>query len=174
MHEAERGTWGVAVLTRLPVERTWTIELPQLRGDPARRAAVVVEVVLEGVDEPFPVVGTHLAHLRQGSPRHVAALRRRLRAEGLGRVAHGTHANTGAGAGRGGVLAGDMNMWGPPLLAMLPGWRRVVRGRTWPTWLPRPLAQSDHILVTGGVEGSGSVLVVLGSDHLPVRGELVI
>jgi endonuclease/exonuclease/phosphatase family metal-dependent hydrolase len=176
-HDMELGTWGIAVLCRLPIRRTWTIELPQLHGDAARRGAVVVEVLLQGVDHAVPVVGTHLAHIRQGSPRHIAVLRRRLRAEGLGRVAarHGGGADERAGEGAGrGVLAGDMNMWGPPLVALLPGWSRVVRGRTWPTWLPRPVAQSDHVLVSGGIEGTGSVLRVGGSDHLPVRAELVI
>ena len=30
------------------------------------------------------------------------------------------------------VVAGDCNFWGPGVEALLPGWRRAVRGRTWP------------------------------------------
>ena len=31
-----------------------------------------------------------------------------------------------------GVVAGDCNFWGPGVVTFLPGWRRAVRGRTWP------------------------------------------
>jgi len=164
----ERGTWGIAVLSRLPVVDAWTLELPQLRSDPARRGAVGLEVAVPGGGDPVCVVGTHLAHLSQGSPRHIAALRRELGGRALG----GTTRRHGPS--RPGVLAGDMNLWGPPLSLLLPGWHRAVRGRTWPTWSVRPLAQSDHVLVTASVRATGAVLREDSSDHLPVRAELVI
>ena len=47
--------------------------------------------------------------------------------------------------GRPAVVAGDCNFWGPGVRAFLPGWRRAVRGRTWPA--SRPHSQIDHILV---------------------------
>jgi len=72
-----------------------------------------------------------------------------------------------------------MNLWGPPLALLFPGWSRAVRGRTWPTWWSRPLVQSDHILVRRAARESvtvvtGEVLRIAGSDHFPVRATLVI
>lgn len=149
------GTWGIAMLSRVPVSARATLDLGQLRRDPARRGAIAVEVDIDG--RPLRVIGTHLSHLSHGSLLQLRALRRLM-------AAPGTPA----------VLVGDMNMWGPPLSALLPGWTRVVRGRTWPAW--RPLAQLDHILVTPGVTtlGTGAVVPVRGSDHLPVRARVTL
>lgn len=155
----ERGTWTIAVLSKVPVTGSQTIDLGKLPTDPARRGAIVVDLQLEPSGSPVRMVGTHLAHLSQGSPRHIAALRRTL--NGMTPVPC--------------VLAGDMNLWGPPLVALLPGWSRAVRGRTWPTWTRLPVAQPDHILVRGPVRvDSGEVVPVTESDHLPVRAALVI
>ncbi len=151
----EHGIWGLAVLSRLPLVATATLDLGQLRRDPARRGAIVVEVEIDG--RPLRVIGTHGAHLSHGSVLQLRALHRIL-----------------AVSGSPAVLAGDMNMWGPPLSALLPGWSRVVRGRTWPAW--RPVAQLDHILVSGGVAAvdRGQVMPVRGSDHLPVRARVTL
>jgi endonuclease/exonuclease/phosphatase family metal-dependent hydrolase len=158
--KSERGSWSIAVLSRLPVLGSHTIDLGKLPTDHARRGAIVMDIDVAGAASgaPLRVVGTHLAHLSQGSPRHIAALRRTL------------NAMTPVPC----VLAGDMNLWGPPLVTLLPGWSRAVRGRTWPTWLWRPIAQPDHILVRGIKAEGGEVLPVTESDHLPVRATLVI
>ena len=156
---SQRGSWGIAVLSRLPVKGSRTIDLGKLPTDPSRRGAIVMDVELPGAGIPFRVAGTHLAHLSQGSPRHIHALRRAL--HDLDPVPS--------------VLAGDMNLWGPPLNLLFSGWVRAVRGRTWPAWWRWPLAQSDHILVRGPVKvEEGEVLRVGGSDHLPLRATLVI
>jgi endonuclease/exonuclease/phosphatase family metal-dependent hydrolase len=151
----EHGTWGMAVLSRLAVRTTATIDLGQRWRDPARRGAIVVEVDVGGW--PLRVVGTHMSHLSNGSVYQLRHLHRLITDPAVPAV-----------------LAGDMNMWGPPLSALLPGWSRVVRGRTWPAW--RPVAQLDHILVTRGVRplGAGEVMSVPGSDHLPVRARLTL
>jgi len=173
----QRGTWGIAVLSRARVVRSETLDLGQLRNDPAHRGAIVLEVEVEG--SGLRVVGTHLSHLSQGSPLHIRRLRRALRAMGgaderVDRRAVAP-AITGTPAVTGTVLAGDMNLWGPPLSAMFPGWARAVRGRTWPTWFPRPIAQSDHILVSRSVRVQDAAVVRVGeSDHFPVRARLVI
>ncbi len=149
---AERGAWGLSILSRLPVVGAETIELGKLKHDPARRAALVLR--LETPSGEVTVVGTHLSHFTHGSLRQLARLRASL-----------------PSAGAEGVLAGDMNLWGPPVSALLPGWRRAVRGRTWPS--SRPLAQLDHILVTKSVRViEGRVVALHGSDHLPVRVRL--
>jgi endonuclease/exonuclease/phosphatase family metal-dependent hydrolase len=152
--DAEPGTWGLAVLSRLPVRESASIDLGRLRGDRSRRGVVVVEVSVGGT--PVVVAGTHMSHLIAGSPVQFSRLRRAV------------SARVGGGLG---VLAGDMNLWGPPTVALLPGWRRAVRGRTWPAW--RPHSQPDHILVRGGLEVvSGAVVPSASSDHRPVRAVL--
>jgi endonuclease/exonuclease/phosphatase family metal-dependent hydrolase len=154
----QRGTTGIAVLTRVPVIDTKVIDLGQLPQDPARRGAIAVDVDVNG--ERVRVAGTHMAHLSQGSLIHLARLRRALRERPQELPA---------------VLAGDMNMWGPPLSMLLPGWSRAVRGRSWPTWSRVPIAQPDHILVSGPVQAPRGLVVEVGaSDHLSVRAELVI
>ena len=154
---AQPGTWGIAVLTRggLVVEGSQTLHLPSLQRDRVRRAAIVVDVTVEG--RPMSIVGTHMSHLQYGSHRHYGTLNERLR----------TEARPDA------VLLGDMNLWGPPVRAFLPDWHRAVKGRTWPAWNPH--SQIDHILVRGDVQiGSASVLPAVGSDHRPVRAELIL
>ena len=153
---AERGSWGIAVLSRFPVLERSTIELEPLRRDPSARAAIVVRLDLAG--RTLTVVGTHMSHLSHGSLLHF----RRL---------HGL-LDEAVGPGPA-VLAGDMNLWGPPVSALLPGWRRAVRARTWPAWSPH--SQVDHLLVRGDVEVlGGEALPMAGSDHRPVRVRLAV
>ena len=70
------------------------------------------------------------------------------------------------------VVAGDCNFWGPAVEVLLPGWRRGVRGRTWPRAAPH--SQIDHVLTRPAdvTVVSGRVLDDVGSDHLPIRVEL--
>jgi endonuclease/exonuclease/phosphatase family metal-dependent hydrolase len=153
--EAEPGAMGIAVLVRpeLPIEASRLVHLRALWADPLRRAAIVVDLTVEG--RPISVAGTHMSHLVYGSPRNFAELRRQLR----------TEARPDA------VLAGDMNAWGPVVTLFMRGWRRAVLGKTWPAW--RPHSQIDHILVRGALRpGAGQVFPHAGSDHRPVRAEL--
>jgi endonuclease/exonuclease/phosphatase family metal-dependent hydrolase len=153
--EAEQGTWGIAILTRpsLVVEATQVLPMTTLRTDRVTRAALVVDLTVEG--HPISVVGTHMSHLHMGSHRNWAELRRHMRSS----------------ARPDAVLAGDMNTWGPLVKRFMPGWRRAVVGPTWPTW--RPHSQIDHILVRGVLRPvAGVVFPHSGSDHRPVRAEL--
>jgi endonuclease/exonuclease/phosphatase family metal-dependent hydrolase len=152
--QAEPGVIGLAVLVRasLPVESWRVVRLPQLRRDPVRRAALVVDLTVDG--RPISVAGIHMSHLPHGSPRHFRRLRLALR----------TEARADA------VLAGDMNAWGPVVRLLMPGWHRAVVGKSWPSW--RPHSQIDHILVRGALRPrAGAVLEHAGSDHRPVRAE---
>lgn len=158
--EGVPGTIGVAVLSRLPVVDVSPIDLGRLPRDGAHRWALAVRVDWDG--HPMTVVGTHMSHIWAGSPRQLRRLR--LALEPL--------RETGPVA-----LCGDMNMWGPPLVALLTGWRRAVRGPSWPAW--RPHSQLDHILISGvsGISGSVEVLrsgvgPAAGSDHRPVWVEI--
>jgi len=154
--EAEPGTSSIAVLARpsLLIESTRLVHMSVLPSDRVRRAALVVDLTIEG--RPLSVAGTHMSHLLHGSHRNWAELRHQL----------ATAARPDA------VLVGDMNTWGPLVHVFIPGWRRAVIGRTWPTW--RPHSQIDHILVRGPALRArrGVVLPHAGSDHRPVRAEL--
>jgi endonuclease/exonuclease/phosphatase family metal-dependent hydrolase len=146
------GTWGLAVLTMLPVIRYHQIELGRAPGDRIGRAAQVLTLATPG-GAALRVVNTHLTH-RYSSPVQLALLVRRL----------------AAGAPVPTVIVGDLNM-PRPATAIALGYRPVVRGRTFPAG--RPLIQLDHMLLRGGVTATGAeVAEPLGSDHLPIRAQL--
>ena len=154
--QGQAGNWGIAVLSRFPVVDHDVVDLGRLRRDRARRGALLVRVDVGG--HRLAVVGTHMSHLTYGSPLHFARLRRLLEA----RVGDAPA-----------VLAGDMNLWGPPVGAFFRGWQRAVRGKTWPAWNPH--SQLDHILVRGSLDVlSSEVLPMAGSDHRPVRARLAL
>jgi endonuclease/exonuclease/phosphatase family metal-dependent hydrolase len=151
------GSWGIAVLVRdgLEVEGTRTLELPALPRDRVHRAAIVVDMTVEG--RAISVVGTHMSHLQYGSHRHYALMKDLLARE----------------ARPDALLLGDMNLWGPPVRAFLPAWHRAVRGRTWPSWNPH--SQIDHILYRGALGATGGeVMPDAGSDHRPVRATITL
>lgn len=154
---SERGAIGLALLERLSLGPSGTVdvlELGRMGSDPARRLALRTTVDGVAGSPGLVVAGTHLAHIRQGSPFQVGRLRRMLPAADVPAV-----------------LMGDMNMWGPPLTLLMPGWSRAVLGRSWPSW--QPLLQIDHILVTKPVRvGGAEVVSITGSDHFPVRARL--
>ncbi len=145
----EEGSWGLAILTREEPVAFEPVELGRLRRDFTRRAALVVEL-----PSGLTVVGTHMAHFSHGAPLLYRALRSAL-----------------PDRTRPGLLAGDMNFWGPPLELALPGWRRAVKAKTWPA--RRPRHQLDHLFVTSAVRVlEGAALELGDSDHLPLRARL--
>lgn len=152
--EAEPGTWGLALLSRLPVGEHREIVLGRLPRDRAVRALLLATLTVG--NRELLVAATHMSHLSYGSPIHFRRVDKVLRDVAGDRPV---------------VFAGDMNLWGPPLRRLMPGWRSAVRGRTWPAW--RPHSQIDHILVRGPIAvRSGAVLGPVGSDHLPIRATL--
>jgi endonuclease/exonuclease/phosphatase family metal-dependent hydrolase len=148
------GDWQVAVLSRLPVVDSRVLALePQLPRDPGRRALLAVTVEVDG--RSFTVCGTHLPLLKDPVWRLAPSLRRAL-----------------PPTERPAALAGDMNMWGWCVDRLAgPGWRRAVRGRTYPA--RRPHSQTDHILVSRPVEVvDAQVVRQVMSDHRPIRARL--
>jgi endonuclease/exonuclease/phosphatase family metal-dependent hydrolase len=149
------GVWELALCSRLPITARWTIPIGSIRHDPASpRSALACTVDVNGT--PVDIVGVHVSsRLWTLAPlRHLNALRPGLPARD-----------------RAAVVAGDCNFWGPGVVSVLPGWRRALRGRTWPS--ARPHSQIDHVLVRDNVSAvSGEVLPMTPSDHRPVRARL--
>jgi endonuclease/exonuclease/phosphatase family metal-dependent hydrolase len=149
------GTYGVAVLTKLPMRRIAAIPVGPTRLDPSPcRTVLHVEIDVDGT--ALQVLGTHLSSRLP----HVPMLQLRQLARNA------------PPPGVPAVIAGDCNFWGPGVRSFLRGWRRAVRGRTWPAG--RPHSQIDHVLVRPADVRvlDGRVLDDVGSDHRPVRVEL--
>ncbi|HEY8217952.1 MAG TPA: endonuclease/exonuclease/phosphatase family protein [Acidimicrobiia bacterium] len=149
------GESGIAVLTRLPLRRIGSPVVGPTFGDPAPgRRVLDVEIDVGGVW--VRLVAIHLtSRLPHGPPIQLRRLARLLPEPGTAAI-----------------VAGDCNFWGPPVEALLPGWRRGVRGRTWPARAPH--SQIDHVLTRPADVRvlAGQVLPDVGSDHRPVRVEL--
>ncbi len=151
---SERGTWSVAVLSRLPVESTEHDRAPPVASRHRHPRCDYVWTWRRRAG-PSPLSG-----LTCPTYREVPLFR-----SGAPAKLHSIEVPA--------VLAGDMNLWGPPLVAQLPGWHRAVKGRTWPAW--RPHSQPDHILVRPPIPWSiRKSSKRLGSDHRPVRARLAI
>ena len=146
-----RGQLGVAVVSALPTRLVDELPVGDVPGDPAagRRA---LHLALDVGSHDLDLVAVHLSsRLPYAPPAQLRRLRRQL-----------------PPADRRAVIVGDFNLWGPAVTTLLPGWRRAVRGRTWPAH--RPHSQIDHVLVRDGVEVvDAAVLGEVGSDHRPVR-----
>jgi len=147
------GTWGLAVLSRLPVRERFDVDLGHALGDPVpRRVALCAEVGVDG--RPLVFAAVHASHRLYGSP---PQLRRLARVLDERRTPN--------------VIAGDCNMWGAVLAPLLRDRRRAVRGATWPAGMPH--SQIDHLWVSDGLAVvDGEVLGRTGSDHRPVRARL--
>ncbi len=129
------GRWSLAVLARVPVRDQKIVSLGHLRHDPADRAVIFVTTDLGS--RAITIVGTHMAHLTDWSPlqyRRLAALL--------------PPADTPA------ALAGDMNLWGPPVTLLLPG---LAAGGDRPhvAGLPAPQPARPHAHHRVAVGGRG-------------------
>jgi len=146
-----RGWIGLAVVSRVPATLVEMIPVGDVAGDPASRRCAL-HIALEVGGCALDLIAVHLSsRLPYAPPMQLRNLRRRL-----------------PPPDRRTVIVGDFNLWGPAVVAMLPGWRRAVRGRTWPAH--RPHSQIDHVLVRDDVEVvDAAVLDEVGSDHLPLR-----
>jgi endonuclease/exonuclease/phosphatase family metal-dependent hydrolase len=149
------GWWCLGVASRLPVVERVDLPLPRTIADRAHpRNAIQLGVDVDGTR--VDVVGVHTSsRLWWAAPMlHLRAL-----AKAVAPV-------------RGpAVLAGDFNLWGPGVERLLPGWRRTVRGRTYPSH--RPHSQIDHVLVNQQVTAlDARVVDDRQSDHRPVVARL--
>ncbi len=150
------GEVGLAVLSRIPAEAQGRLPVGTVLSDPTPERGGL-HVVLDVGGTKVDLIGVHLSsRLPYGPPIQLRRLAAQL-----------------PPPGRPAIVAGDCNFWGPGVQSFLPGWRRAVRGRTWPAG--RPHSQIDHILVRAA-DGTevlrGEVLPPLGSDHRAVRATL--
>jgi len=149
------GHIGITVLSRLPARLVAHVPLGRVFNDHTpQRGGIHLEV-----DTPhgtIDLIGLHLtSRLPYGPPIQLRRLASHL-----------------PPARRPAVVAGDCNFWGPGVVSLLPGWRRAVRGRSWPASMPH--SQIDHVLLRDGPRTSlrvvdATVLPDVGSDHRPVR-----
>ena len=155
VREATPGSLGLAIVSRLPLSTTRSVDLGPLRRDRARRSVLIAETEFDG--GPIQIVCVHMGHLTHGSPRHFSKLS--SIADSLG----GPHSAT--------IIGGDMNLWGPPVSLQMRGWHRAVKDKTWPSW--RPHSQIDHLLVGDKLRVVGGRAVdERGSDHRPLLARL--
>ena len=151
---AGRGSMGLSIITKLPAREIARVAVGRVPADPPpERGAIHLELDVEG--STVDLVGLHLSsRLPYGPPMQL----RRI-------------ASAVPPPGRPAVVTGDCNFWGPGVRTFLRGFRRAVRGRTWPASMPH--SQIDHILVRPEVGVIDSaVLPDVGSDHRPVRATL--
>src|SRR6266480_968079 len=145
------GSIGIAVITRPPARLVANLPLGRAATDPGpQRYAQHLRLDVGGQD--LDLIAVHVSsRLPYAPPVQLRNLRGQL-----------------PPPGQRAVIVGDFNLWGPAVSALLPGWRRAVRGRTWPSH--RPHSQIDHVLVRDGVEVvDAAVLEEVGSDHRPLR-----
>ncbi len=142
----EHGQWGLGLLTRLAIEDVRVETLDRLPREKVRRAFIVAR--LHDAGRSFYVIAVHGAHLSHGS---------HLQYRRITEFVESLEPSMPI------LLAGDFNCWRPLLRALLPGWRSMVRARTWPARTPH--SQIDHVLARGPWTSLGGFASDGGSDH---------
>ncbi|MET7338490.1 endonuclease/exonuclease/phosphatase family protein [Nonomuraea sp. NPDC005650] len=146
------GRWGLSLLTSWPMESKEIIVLGRAPRDAAVRVAQVIVVSLP-TGRPLRIVNTHLTYRVPFSVPQLLRLARRLKPSSIPTL-----------------IVGDLNMFWPSTMVAV-GYRRALRGATWPAH--RPAVQLDHMLIDRNISSlRGEVLNIAGSDHLPIRAEL--
>ncbi|MCM3885939.1 endonuclease/exonuclease/phosphatase family protein [Frankia sp. R82] len=150
-HEDDAGepAYGIALISRLPVQEWRVIELGRAPvrspialpgGGPGSRARLIllddepriaIAAILDSADGPLTVVTTHLSFVPGWNAWQLRRLTRRL-AEMDGPV----------------VILGDLNLPGA-LPGLLTRWHRLAASPTYPA--PAPQVQLDHVLARGPI-----------------------
>lgn len=154
----ERGNYGNAVLTRLPVDRLHLHDISVPGREP--RGAIELRLHMNGMK--CQIIATHLG-LRPGE--------RRQQVERLIALFNGSSANIK-------ILLGDLNewfLWGRPLRSLHRVFGRTPAPPTFPVRWPRlaldriwvqPLAALEHL------QAHKSTASAQASDHYPLVAEL--
>lgn len=150
----EPGTWGLGLVSRFPLTEVEVVELGRLPRERVRRAVITATAHTD--EGPVTVLALHGAHLSHGSFRQY----RKVNALAATKTAYPL------------VLVGDFNSWRPVLRLILPGWRTLARGRTWPARIPH--SQIDHVLGRGPWRTVSARTVRGGSDHRALVADLTL
>ena len=142
----ETGEWGLSLFTRLPINEIRIEPLGRLPRERVRRSLIIARLNHENKD--FYFLAVHGAHISHGS---FIQYRR------INRIVSQLDLDVPV------LIAGDFNCWRPLLRVLLPGWRSMVRARTWPARMPH--SQIDHILGRGPWKRRGGFARDGGSDH---------
>jgi len=149
----EPGTWGLGLLTKFDIEEINVESLGRLPREKVNRALIIAK--LRDGEKSFYVVAVHGAHLSHGSYlqyRRISAIVKLLDPSlPL-------------------LIAGDFNCWRPLLRVLLPGWKTLIRARTYPARFPH--SQIDHILGRGPWKKLGGAASNGGSDHRALVAEI--
>lgn len=159
----DRPGYGIALLSRHPVDAWWPMRLPGLNlpglpppGVDEPRVALAAAVATP--DGPLTVATTHLSQRLPWKWLQLRRLRRRVR-----------HAPRPL------AVLGDLNVRGDTP-ARWTGWRELVHQPTYPR--SRPRLRLDHVLVDGSaqvrVTGTARALDLGVSDHRAVVADVVL
>jgi endonuclease/exonuclease/phosphatase family metal-dependent hydrolase len=154
-----RGELHTAIVTSFPMLETREFLLPKHPSDPSAERKVVAALLQTTGNKPLWVVGVHLSSRVTFVPIHnVRHLRKFIKQLSLD--------------GYPIVIGGDFNLWGWWVRIFLrKGFRRAVRGTSWPSELPH--SQIDHILISEGITlSSGAVCQPGFSDHRAIVAEI--
>jgi endonuclease/exonuclease/phosphatase family metal-dependent hydrolase len=131
----------------------WSESLGKLPREKVTRCVIVAEL-MDG-DKSFYCVAVHGAHISHGSY---------FQYRKISNIVANLNPVLPV------VMAGDFNCWRPLLRFFLPGWRSMVRARTWPARMPH--SQIDHILTRGPWRRGPGRSVNGGSDHRALVTEI--
>jgi endonuclease/exonuclease/phosphatase family metal-dependent hydrolase len=155
--EQDDERYGIATLSRWPIEKTRRVMLPHTPGTEPR-AALLLWLRWPGSERRVEVINTHLSTHGNDRAAQAAVLAKEI---GDGDV----------------VVAGDLNCSATagPYRSLCVNLRPATRARTWPARFP--LLQLDHLLYRGALRLISSGVWVprparRASDHLPVVAEL--
>jgi endonuclease/exonuclease/phosphatase family metal-dependent hydrolase len=154
----ERGSYGNAILTRLPVSSYYLHDISVAGREP--RGAI--ELILHVNGELLQIIATHLG-LRPGE--------RRYQVERLIPLLNASTANIK-------VLLGDLNewfLWGRPLRRLYRIFGRTAAPATFPVrwpWLALDRVWIQPLSVLANLQVHQSELAKQASDHLPLVAQL--
>lgn len=155
LSDAERGMWGLSLLTTYPIEDIRVEQLGRLRRERVSRALIVARI--NDGTHSFYALAVHGAHISHGS---------RHQYQRINEIVSTFDPALPI------LFAGDFNCWGPLLRVFMPGWRSLVQARTWPA--RRPHSQIDHVLGRGPWKILGGGARDGGSDHRALYADVTL
>lgn len=154
----ERGNYGNAILTRLPVSSLHRHDISVARREP--RGAIELALQVDGIE--LQIIATHLG-LRPGE--------RRYQVERLIPLLNASTANIK-------VLLGDLNewfLWGRPLRRLYRIFGRTAAPPTFPVrwpWFALDRVWIQPLSALERLQAHKSVMASQASDHLPLVAQL--